>query len=204
MRLLINGDQSGSALATCWDFWLCKSHLPDTTDREDGRRMNKNRSADRQRRADMWSLREMLCLGEVLQCGTSQHIHIKHQEDFYSNSVPSSLSFLSVSLRHCKSFCNHSLTATFCFPVISFSFYLGWKETDKCFSIYSEVEVLLLCRNFRRSGQNFWCKNWQVKVKQCCDKAKPSDISLDQLIDSWKSLQQKKHLLNKHIFPSSL
>ena len=50
---------------------------------------------------------KMLCLGEVLQCGTSQHIHIKHQEDFYNNSLLSSpIShthtplFLSLSLSH--------------------------------------------------------------------------------------------------------
>lgn len=40
----------------------------------------------------------MLRLGEVLQCGTSQHFHIRHEEDFHSSSLPSSVILLSSAL----------------------------------------------------------------------------------------------------------
>lgn len=88
----------------------------------------------------------MLRLGEVLQRGTSQHIHIEHQEDFYNNSLLSSLSLLlTLFLSVFHSLANFSAATPclppFCFSVTSVPVYQGRKQIDKRFSIYSKVEV---------------------------------------------------------------
>lgn len=99
----------------------------------------------------------MLCLGEVLQCGTSQDIQINHKQHFYHNT-------LVFSLYHSYAknlFAATLLSATFCFSVMYVPlgvkrhrlvlFYIFWFFTDSL-QVKSPVN------------------NRQVKVKLLCEK----------------------------------
>lgn len=80
----------------------------------------------------------MLRLGEVLQCGTSQHFHIRHEEDFHSSSLPSSVILLSLF----HSFADLSAAPPFCYGFLPHLSGRRQKPTFFFSTVYSKDKVL--------------------------------------------------------------
>lgn len=146
MMLLINACESGGHMLR----FLFKSHRPDTTYRQTRRLVNEQKYINRPTEESRHVKPQRTCCVQVRFYNAEHHnTSISNIKRISTTTLFAVLSLTLFSLPlFCKPFCSHSLSVTFCFPVTSVPFYLGWKETDKCFSIYSEVEVLLLGWNF--------------------------------------------------------
>lgn len=106
---------------------------------------------DQQRRADMWSPREMLCLWGFTMWNITTHPYQTSRGFLQQLSLVFSVLSLTVSFSPTLPFCHLLFSCHIC-PLLS-----GMEGDSKCFSIYSEVEVLLLCWNF--TSQTIWYKN---------------------------------------------